>query len=66
MTNVKDIASRATAKTGGTKNLGNTVTIALWIIALSTHLILMPLLIRELYNEFFHGQKHKNTLFQNR
>jgi uncharacterized Tic20 family protein len=64
MTNLKNSVSRVTTQMSGKENLGNTITVTLWIIALSTHLILMPLLIRELYQEFVHGQKHKDTLFQ--
>ncbi|GAC1378446.1 MAG: hypothetical protein NVS4B7_01940 [Ktedonobacteraceae bacterium] len=47
-----------------TANRGNTITIALWSIALGSHLILMPMLIRELYMEFFQGKKSENKLFQ--
>ncbi len=64
MKDIKDAASRVTTQVGGKKNWGNTITVTLWVIALSTHLILMPLLIRELYQEFVHGQKHENMLFQ--
>ncbi len=64
MTTIKDTAARVTTRIGDRKNWGNTVTVTLWIIALSTHLILVPLLIRELYDEFVHGQKHENRLFQ--
>lgn len=65
MKNIKDAASQVTTPTGSGKHWGNTVTVSLRVIALSTHLILMPLLVRELYQEFVHGQKHENTLFQN-
>lgn len=64
MTNIKDATSRVSTQAGSGKHWGNTITVGLWVIALSTHLILMPLLIRELYQEFVHGQKHENTLFQ--
>lgn len=43
---------------------GNFITLALWTIALGSHLILMPMLIRELYEEFFQGKKAENKLFK--
>ncbi|MHB8595920.1 MAG: hypothetical protein ACYDER_03820 [Ktedonobacteraceae bacterium] len=64
MKNLKNAAFRITTQPGGKENWGNTITVTLRVIALSTHLILIPLLIRELYQEFVHGQKHENTLFQ--
>ena len=64
MKDIKEAASRVTTQMSGQENWGNTITVTLWVIALSTHLILMPLLIRELYQEFVHGQKHEDTLFQ--
>ncbi len=33
------------------------ITVALWIVALSTHAILMPRLVRELYTDFV---KHRS------
>lgn len=47
-TGVKNIASRMTQH----GDWRNQVTVALWMIALSSHLILMPMLIRELYRDF--------------
>ena len=44
---MKDISSRL-AQNG---NWRSQVTVALWVIALSSHLILMPMLIRELYQD---------------
>lgn len=47
-TGVKNISSRMTQH----GDWRNQVTVALWMIALSLHLILMPMLIRELYRDF--------------
>jgi hypothetical protein len=39
------------------------ITLALWAIALATHLILLPMLLRELFQEYFRGKKVENRLF---
>ncbi|HYK85578.1 MAG TPA: hypothetical protein VEV19_09445 [Ktedonobacteraceae bacterium] len=35
----------------------NQVTVTLWIVVFSSHLILMPMLIRELYQDFVQKKK---------
>ncbi len=50
---MKDISARLT----NNGDWRNQVTVALWVIALSSHLILMPMLIRELYQDFVHKKK---------
>lgn len=50
---MKNISSRITQD----GNWRNQVTTTLWIVALSSHLILMPMLIRELYQDFVQKKK---------